>query len=100
MKIAVVGTGYVGLVSGACFVTDWDDIRALDLARLKRTMRQPVLIDLRNAYNPGAAESLGFRVVAIGRAAARYRRDPIVATATARHATATAVRASDHIQSS
>lgn len=48
-------------------VTEWDDICALDLAGLKQVMRQPVLIDLRNAYAPGAAEALGFRVSAIGR---------------------------------
>src|SRR5690606_38146426 len=50
-------------------VTEWDGIRRLDLALLKQMMRQPVLVDLRNAYERGIAESLGFRVTAIGRAA-------------------------------
>ena len=50
-------------------VTEWDSIRKLDLARLKKTMRQAVLIDLRNAFAPGVAEGLGFRVSAIGRPA-------------------------------
>jgi UDPglucose 6-dehydrogenase len=50
-------------------VTEWDSIRKLDLACLKKTMRQAVLIDLRNAFAPGVAEGLGFRVSAIGRPA-------------------------------
>jgi UDPglucose 6-dehydrogenase len=52
-------------------ITEWDCIRNLDLARLKKTMRQPVLIDLRNAFAPGVAEGLGFRLSAIGRSAPR-----------------------------
>jgi len=60
-------------------ITEWDSIRRLDLARLKKAMRRPVLIDLRNAFEPGVPEELGFRVSAIGR------------STTARHdATATA----------
>ncbi|CDM61733.1 MULTISPECIES: UDP-glucose dehydrogenase family protein [Rhizobium] len=48
-------------------ITEWGDIRSLDLSRLKTIVRQPVLVDLRNAYEPGAAEKAGFRVSAIGR---------------------------------
>ena len=54
-------------------ITEWDSIRKLDLARLKKTMRQAVLIDLRNAFEQGVAEEIGFRVSAIGRSTtARY----------------------------
>ena len=52
-------------------VTEWDSIRKLDLARLKKVMRQAVLIDLRNAFAPDIAEALGFRVSAIGRPTSR-----------------------------
>lgn len=48
-------------------MTEWDDILSLDLALLKSIVRQPVLIDLRNAYAPGVAEEVGFRVSAVGR---------------------------------
>ncbi len=48
-------------------ITEWDSIRKIDLARLKQTMRQAVLIDLRNAFEQGVAEEIGFRVSAIGR---------------------------------
>lgn len=57
----------------AVVITEWDSIRKLDLARLKKTMRQAVLIDLRNAFEQGVAEEIGFRVSAIGRSTtARY----------------------------
>ncbi|MDH6231597.1 UDPglucose 6-dehydrogenase [Mesorhizobium soli] len=55
----------------AVVVTEWDSIQHLDLARLRRLMRQPVLVDLRNAFEPGAAERLGFQVSAVGRANAK-----------------------------
>ncbi|MDX3975773.1 UDP-glucose/GDP-mannose dehydrogenase family protein [Shinella sp.] len=61
-------------------VTEWDDIRNLDLARLMKIMRQRILVDLRNAFDPGVAEQVGFRVSAIGRATAT-RHDPHIPTA-------------------
>lgn len=54
----------------AVVITEWDSIRKVDLARLKEALRQPVLIDLRNAFEPGVAEAIGFRVSAIGRSSA------------------------------
>jgi len=51
----------------AVIVTEWDSIRKLDLARIKRLMRRAVLVDLRNVFSRTAAERLGFRVSTIGR---------------------------------
>ena len=48
-------------------ITEWDSIRKLDLARLKKAMRQPVLVDLRNVFRAGVAEKFGFHVYGIGR---------------------------------
>src|SRR6202166_1090962 len=48
-------------------VTEWEQFRALDLERLKKTMRQPVLIDLRNVYRPEEMEQLGFTYDSVGR---------------------------------
>lgn len=48
-------------------VTEWDAFRALDLARLKRTMKAPVLVDLRNIYERQDAERAGFSYTAVGR---------------------------------
>jgi UDPglucose 6-dehydrogenase len=51
-------------------VTHWDMFRALDFARLKRLMAQPVLVDLRNVFPPEDVARHGFRSVSIGRPSA------------------------------
>jgi UDPglucose 6-dehydrogenase len=48
-------------------ITEWDQFRALDLDRLKAGMRQPVLVDLRNVYNPVEMKARGFRYFSVGR---------------------------------
>ena len=49
-------------------VTEWEQFRALDLERIKQSMKQPVLIDLRNVYRPDEMAQLGFIYDSIGRA--------------------------------
>ncbi|MBM3530917.1 MAG: UDP-glucose/GDP-mannose dehydrogenase family protein [Alphaproteobacteria bacterium] len=48
-------------------VTEWEQFRALDLERLKRSMRAPVVVDLRNIYRPDEMERLGFVYESVGR---------------------------------
>ena len=48
-------------------VTEWDAFRALDLARVKDLMRAPVLVDLRNIYDPAEVRAAGFEYVSVGR---------------------------------
>ena len=48
-------------------VTEWNEFRNLDLAKLKRLMRKPVLCDLRNIYDPDEVEAAGMRHVGVGR---------------------------------
>ncbi len=48
-------------------LTEWDAYRALDLARMKSLLSQPVLVDLRNVYSPAEAEAAGFSYTGIGR---------------------------------
>ncbi|WP_292614008.1 UDP binding domain-containing protein, partial [Nitrobacter sp. 62-13] len=48
-------------------VTEWVQFRALDLQRLKRIMKQPVMVDLRNVYPPTEMAELGFLYSSIGR---------------------------------
>lgn len=50
-------------------VTEWVQFRALDLARLKREMASPVIVDLRNIYRRDEMEELGFTYESIGRGA-------------------------------
>ncbi|MFT0891526.1 UDP-glucose dehydrogenase family protein [Pseudochelatococcus sp. G4_1912] len=48
-------------------ITEWDAFRALDLDRVKRLLREPVVVDLRNIYPPQDLISRGFTYVSIGR---------------------------------
>ncbi|WP_439922622.1 UDP-glucose dehydrogenase family protein [Nitrobacter sp. JJSN] len=48
-------------------VTEWVQFRALDLSRLKRIMKQPVVVDLRNVYRPDEMAELGFVYSSVGR---------------------------------
>ncbi len=47
--------------------TEWNEFRALNLDRIKREMQQPVLVDLRNVYEPKRVRALGFHYTSIGR---------------------------------
>ncbi len=48
-------------------VTEWNQFRALDLARVKALMRDPVMVDLRNIYRPEDVMAAGFRYSCVGR---------------------------------
>ncbi len=48
-------------------ITEWNEFRALDFERLKQAMASPLLVDLRNIYNPDDAQAAGFKYVSIGR---------------------------------
>jgi UDPglucose 6-dehydrogenase len=48
-------------------VTEWEQFRALDLARLKAIMARPVVVDLRNVYRPEDMARHGFAYHSVGR---------------------------------
>jgi UDPglucose 6-dehydrogenase len=48
-------------------LTEWNEFRALDLERVKSVMKAPVMIDLRNVYNPADMAAAGFRYTSVGR---------------------------------
>ena len=48
-------------------VTDWNEFKHLDMARIKASMAQPVLMDGRNIYEPRSMQRLGFIYRGIGR---------------------------------
>jgi UDPglucose 6-dehydrogenase len=54
--------------SALVIVTEWEQFRALDFARLKKVMAKPVLVDLRNVYQPDEIARHGFAYEGIGRA--------------------------------
>ena len=49
------------------FVTEWNQFRALDLARIRDLMTTPKVADLRNIYDPDDMKELGFQYVGVGR---------------------------------
>ena len=49
------------------FVTEWNEFRELDLMRIKELLREPVIIDTRNIYEPEDMHQLGFRYTGVGR---------------------------------
>jgi UDPglucose 6-dehydrogenase len=49
-------------------LTEWNEFRALDLARIGRLLAEPLVIDLRNIYQPAEMAAAGLSYVSIGRA--------------------------------
>jgi UDPglucose 6-dehydrogenase len=50
-----------------CVVTEWNEFRRPDFERMKRLMKQPVIFDGRNIFDPLAMRSRGFVYYGIGR---------------------------------
>lgn len=68
-------------------ITEWNEFKALDLARLRELMATPVLVDLRNVYDPQQVVNAGFIYRSIGRPTPE-RNPSEPATKTAAHAAA------------
>ncbi len=52
---------------GVVILTEWNQFRALELSQLKRQLRKPLIVDLRNIYEPEKMAAAGFRYVSVGR---------------------------------
>ena len=48
-------------------ITEWNEFRALDLERVKSSMKKPVMVDLRNIYEPDEMTAQGFDYSCVGR---------------------------------
>jgi len=48
--------------------TEWNEFRALNFDRIRKALREPVIVDLRNVYEPQRMAALGFRYSSVGRA--------------------------------
>jgi UDPglucose 6-dehydrogenase len=49
-------------------LTDWDQFRRLDLAKLRAAMKLPIVVDGRNLFNPNQMATTGFLYFSVGRA--------------------------------
>jgi UDPglucose 6-dehydrogenase len=47
--------------------TEWNEFRNLDWDRMKSSLRAPVVVDLRNVYDPRHMRDLGFQYTSVGR---------------------------------
>jgi UDPglucose 6-dehydrogenase len=54
-------------VDALIICTEWNEFKQLNLARLKQSMRQPIIVDGRNIYDPKMAERAGFHYRGMGR---------------------------------
>jgi len=48
-------------------MTEWNEFRQLDLEKIKKYMRKPVLLDGRNIYDPQKLRGIGFMYAGVGR---------------------------------
>lgn len=58
------------VVTGAdalCILTEWNEFRQADLAKIKLLLKTPLIIDGRNLYDPSKMKELGFTYVSTGR---------------------------------
>lgn len=52
-------------------LTEWNQYRGLDLERVRSLVRRPVLVDLRNVFDPERVARAGFAYTSVGRPAVR-----------------------------
>jgi len=52
---------------GVVILTEWNEFRALDLVRVKATLKSPLMVDLRNIYKPEMMREAGLTYVSVGR---------------------------------
>lgn len=71
-RIDYAGTNYEALAGADALVivTDWNEYRHPDFERVKRSLKQPVIVDGRNLYDVEKMRELGVRYHSIGRATA------------------------------
>ncbi len=51
---------------GVVILTEWNEFRALDFARMKSLLKRPLMVDLRNIYRPSQMAAAGFTYVSVG----------------------------------
>ena len=67
--VAMCDSAYAAIegADATVIVTEWDAFSALDFERVKVLAKAPVLVDLRNVYDPAQMRAKGFVYVGVGR---------------------------------
>ena len=65
------GDAYAAMEDADCLaiVTEWNEFRALDIARVRRSMKTPAIVDMRNIYELDEMERAAFDYRSVGRRA-------------------------------
>jgi UDPglucose 6-dehydrogenase len=68
-KIQYADNSYAALTGAdaLAIVTEWNEFREPDFARMRKLMRSPIIFDGRNIYNPDNLRALGFTYLSMGR---------------------------------
>ncbi|MFT4027694.1 MAG: UDP-glucose/GDP-mannose dehydrogenase family protein [Novosphingobium sp.] len=68
-EVAMRPSAYAAIegADAVVIVTEWDAFRALDLGRVKQLLKTPIMVDLRNVYDPAEVRAAGFSYTSIGR---------------------------------
>ncbi|MCX5713293.1 MAG: nucleotide sugar dehydrogenase, partial [Candidatus Omnitrophica bacterium] len=68
-KVAFCKDAYAVARESDCLLilTEWDEFKALNLARIKNSMKRPLIIDGRNMFRPQDMQNKGFTYISIGR---------------------------------
>jgi UDPglucose 6-dehydrogenase len=68
-RIELAENGYVALdgADALAVITDWNEYRHPDFARIKQALRRPIIVDGRNLYDAAKMAKLGFTYLSIGR---------------------------------
>ncbi len=68
-RVELAETGYAALegADALAIVTDWNEYRHPDFARMMQALKRPIVVDGRNLYDAAKMTRLGFRYLSIGR---------------------------------
>jgi UDPglucose 6-dehydrogenase len=68
-KISYADNGYAALTGAdaLAIITEWNEFREPDFARMRKLMRSPVVFDGRNIYKPETIRGQGFTYYSMGR---------------------------------
>jgi UDPglucose 6-dehydrogenase len=58
---------------GLVILTEWNQFRALEMTQLRKRLARPLIVDLRNIYEPSKLAAAGFHYVSVGRPEGRPR---------------------------
>ena len=67
--VRLCADAYAAARGADCLVvlTEWNEFKELDFKRIKKLLRQPLILDGRNIYDPARMRALGFRYIGVGR---------------------------------